>query len=285
MAITFRPSEAAIAEALAKLKESGSVHPDAVFNGAAQDGLRSEVTPRDVDFAYRVGRTAREVEIVDAALELLRSAGAVDESADYDREACAEWRKTIKKPTFQGSWTSLSPTMERLLYMLTSVRRPGHLIEFGSFWGYTLAWFAGPCLGARRAYQAERIIGIDVDADMTGRARENFAKIEHGDTVQLIAEDARTALERLPGPFDFVYIEAKCESAERSPGEECLYLTLLKQVYDRLPKGAWVIAHDNLDGSFRLEVAEYLAFVHDRSRFSESICFDIDNCGLELSIK
>jgi predicted O-methyltransferase YrrM len=283
MAIMFHPSVAAVEEALANLKKDGLVHPDAVFNSEAPDGLRSEVTYRDVYFAYRLGRTEREVEVVDEAIALLKSAGLVDGSADYDRETCSEWRDTIK-PGFEGTWTSLSPTMERLLYMLTSVRRPRHLIEFGSFWGYTLAWFAGPCLGSRRANEPQRIIGIDVDADMTERARQNFAKVEHGAGVKLIAEDARTALTRLPDPFDFVYIEAKCESAGRSSREECLYLTFLKQVYDRLPEGAWGAAHDNLDWSFRQEVAEYLSFVRDRSHFSESICFDIDNCGLELPV-
>ncbi len=295
MALTFHPSREAIALALEKMKADGLVHPDAAFNENAPDGLRSEVAHRDPYFAYRLGRTAQESKIVDSALELLKSEGHVPVSADYDRLALDVHRARLKEK-FEGSWTSLSPTMERLMYMLTSVRRPAHLLELGSFWGYTLGWFAGPCIGPNRAYAAERIIGIDVDADMVREARANFKKLEDVSEVELIAEDARTALDRIEGPFDFVYLEAKYENraiaAAQASGEKDplgpvsgLYLILLKQIYDRLPEGAWVMAHDNLDWTARKELAPYLAFVRDKAHFRESICFAIDDCGMELSIR
>jgi SAM-dependent methyltransferase len=186
--------------------------------------------------------------------------------------------------------------MERLMYMMTSVRRPAHLLELGCFWGYTLGWFAGPCLEAAPPFGAERIIGIDLDEDMVEKARANFAKLEGGKGVELICEDARTALERIDGPFDFVYLEAKFENRQIAAAEAegfkdpmgavpHLYLVLLKQLYDRLPAGAWVIAHDNLDWVATKEMAPYLEFVRDRAHFTESICFDIDDCGMELSVK
>jgi protein-L-isoaspartate O-methyltransferase len=299
VALTFHPSREAIALALEKMKADGLVHPDAAFNENAPDGLRSEVAYRDPYFAHRLGRTSLETGIVDSALELLKSEGHVPVSADYDRLAVDAHRTRLKEK-FEGPWTSLSPTMERLMYMLTSVRRPAHLVELGSFWGYTLGWFAGPCIGPDRGYAAQRIIGIDVDVDMVKKARANFKKLENVSEVELIAEDARTALDRIEGPFDFVYIEAKyenkaiaeAEAAAEASGENDplgpvsgLYLILLKQIYDRLPEGAWVMAHDNLDWTARKQLAPYLAFVRDKAHFRESICFDIDDCGMELSIR
>lgn len=295
MAITFHPNREAIQLALAKMKEDGLVHHDAAFNEDAPDGLRREVTYRDPYFAYRLGRTTEETRIVEQALDLLKAEGLTPDSADYDRSAVEPHRAQLKE-TFEGSWTTLSPTMERLVYMLTSVRRPALLLELGSFWGYTLGWFAGPCIGPRRAYEAERIVGIDRDEEMTGKARQNFAKLENTEKVELVAEDARTALDRFPDPFDFVYIEAKFENrqiaAAEAEGDDSplapvrgLYLILLKQIYDQLPKGAWVMAHDNLDWSAVKNLRPYLDFVRDRAHFSESICFDIDDCGIELSVK
>ncbi len=278
MSIVFHPPEPAIDAAVGKLKDDGLVHPDASFNEAAEGGLRKEVTYRDYQFAYRLGRTPAEVETVDAALELLRSRGLVPRSADYDRAAFERFRPIVKDG-FEGTWTSLSPTMERLIYMLASVRRPCRSIELGSFWGYTLAWFAGPAVGRDRAYAADAIYGVDIDADMTERARENFGKLTNCEAVELIAEDARTAVARLDGPFDFVYIEAKSEE------KEGLYLELLRIIHDKLEDGAWVMAHDCLDWTFQREIADYLAFVRSPSNFSESICFDIDHCGMELSIR
>ena len=182
------------------------------------------------------------------------------------------------------------------MYMLTSVKKPAHLLELGCFWGYTLGWFAGPCVGPNRAFMPARVIGIDIDKDMIKKAKANFKKLENVEPVELIAEDARTALDRIDGPFDFVYIEAKFENRQIAAAEAegftdplgpvpYLYLVLLKQVYDRLPKGAWVMAHDNLDWSATKQMAPYLEFVRDKAHFSESICFDIDDCGMELSIK
>ncbi|HYW68068.1 MAG TPA: class I SAM-dependent methyltransferase [bacterium] len=295
MAVTFYPSSDVVKLAMDKMKEDGLVHPEAVFNESAPGGLRREVTARDPYFSYRLGRTKLEEQVVDGALEMMKRSGLVPPSADYDRSA-VERHRALLKEKFEGSWTTLSPTMERLMFMLTSVKQPAHLLELGCFWGYTLGWFAGPCVGPAPAFEPERIIGIDVDAGMIEKARANFGGIEGGERVELVAEDARTALDRIDGPFDFVYIEAKFENRQIAAAEAegfsdplgpvpYLYLVLLKQVYDRLPPGAWVMAHDNLDWSAKKQMAPYLEFVRDKAHFSESICFDIDDCGMELSIR
>ena len=281
MSIVFRAPRRAIDLAIDRLKQDGIVHPDAQFNPDATGDLRQEIAYYDRDFLGRLGRTSAEADIVDAALNMLKEHGLVDSSSGYDSAAFDRYRSAVKA-SFSGSWTSLSPTMERLLYMLTSVRRPRHLLELGSFWGYTLAWFAGPCVGSNRAYTPQRVLGIDIDVAMTEQARRNFAKLGDAGIVRLIAGDAREVLVDLPGPFDFVYIEAK---DDESDGPQGLYLKLLQQVYDRLSPGGWVIAHDSLDWTFAEEMAEYLPYVQDGSRFSESVAFEVDTCGLELSIK
>ena len=76
MALTFHPSREAIELALGKMKDDGLVHPDAVFNGDAPDGVRSEVTHRYPYFAYGLGRTDLEEQVVNAALELLKREGS-----------------------------------------------------------------------------------------------------------------------------------------------------------------------------------------------------------------
>ncbi len=278
MNLEFRPPRAAIDLALARLKVDGIVHPEAEFHADAPGGRRHEVAFRDPSFLRRLGQTAAEAEIVDAALELLRANGLIAPDADYDRDAFEALRREVGEK-LEGPWTSLTPTMERLIYALTAVRRPGRLVELGSYWGYTLAWFAGPCLGPRPEHEAERIIGVEVDLEMTELARAGFAKLSHGERVELIGEDARTALERLPGPFDLVYLETKDDDV---PG---LYLTLLKQIHAELAPGAWVIAHDSTLWAHREELEGYLAFVRDEAHFSASVCFDVDDCGLELSIR
>jgi len=278
MKLSFRAPRDIIHLALGQLKQDGIVHPEAAFNPTAPMDLRREVAYYDRDFLYRLGRTSAEGRLIASAVNLLRDSNLIAPSAAYDEQAFQQHRKTVKQ-RFSGSWTSLSPAMERLLYTLTSLRRPSHLIELGSFWGYTLAWFAGPCLGPHAVYSAQRVIGIDINAAATRRAQANFAALGHIECLQLLAEDAHTALQRIPGPFDAVYIEAKGDT-----DPDC-YLSLLKDIYDRLAPGAWVLAHDNLDWEFAGEMARYLPFVRDGNRFAHSIAFEIDSCGLELSIR
>lgn len=143
-------------------------------------------------------------------------------------------------------------------------------------------WFAGPCVGSNQTYAAERVIGIDTDISMIEQAVANFARLPHSETVQLIPGDARSVLVDMPGPFDFLYIEAKNENAREPEG---LYLELLKQVYDRLVPNARVIAHDSISRGFSAEMTDYLSYVRDSGRFSQSVAFEIDQYGLELSVK
>lgn len=109
MALIFHPPREVIELVLKELKADKQVHPDAVFNASAPNGLRKEVTYRDLDFIYRLGRTSLEEKIVDAALEFLKSQGLVTRDAGYDKAAFESLHRVVKQE-FKGSWTSLSPT-------------------------------------------------------------------------------------------------------------------------------------------------------------------------------
>ena len=144
-------------------------------------------------------------------------------------------------------------------------------------------------------FQAAR---FDEAGNKTAHAK--FVKVVHNGLVIQETRDRLNSInetiEKIDKQRPQVYIEAKFENRQIAAAEAegfsdplgpvpYLYLVLLKQVYDRLPEGAWVIAHDNLDWSAKKQMAPYLEFVRDGAHFSESICFDIDDCGMELSIR
>ncbi len=274
----FHPPKDVIEAAVLKLKKDGVVHPDACFNFEAEENLRREVTYRDYDLQIRLSNSLDEESIIEAAREMLVSLNLIDKEANYSIKAFESFRSEIKK-NFTGTWTSITPVMERLLYMLTAVKKPMRLVELGSFWGNTLAWFAGPCIGTHREYIAERIYGVDIDIKMTELAKKNFDKLSNTESVELIGEDAATALSNIKDSIDFLYLEAKDENCVNG------YLQFLKQAYDKLPSGAWVIAHDSTHHDHKDELKSYLEWVRNKNNFSESISFDIDQFGLELSIK
>jgi predicted O-methyltransferase YrrM len=282
MAETFQVPKTVIEAVVTQMKNSYLVHPEATFNRDADEGLRREVAYRDFDFLERIGEPGHEEIIVDAALAYLKERGLVPAAAGYDKTALAELRSAVAEEFTRSDWTSITPVMERMLFMLTSVKKPSVMIELGCFWGNTLAWFAGPCLGTKPGFVPQKVYGIDIDARAIEMARKNFSALVTPPGLEIICEDARHTLTKLDGPFDLVYIEA---STPGVPDKGVLYLSLLQQVYDRLPRGTWVIAHDTTWWQHRDRLKDYLSFVRDPKYFSESIAFDIDNRGLELTVK
>ena len=279
MALTYQVPQSVIDDVVVSMKASSLIHPEAAFNSKAEDGLRSEVTYRDLDFLDRIAGKEYEERIVDSAIGYLKQMGLIDDTANYDKQSFLEFREYISETFTQRSWTTITPVMERTFYMLTSVKKPKTMIELGCFWGNTLAWFAGPCLGPKPHFEPHAIYGIDVDENAIKMARDNFSHIAKPSCLEIICEDGRQTLKRLDGPFDFAYIEARVR------GEDDLYFPLIKQMYDKLSKGAWIMAHDATLYRRKAAIKDYLSFVRDKNHFSESISFDIDPYGLELTIK
>ncbi len=278
MALVYTCENQVIEMTLEKLKEAGLVSRDAYFNYDAPQNLRREVAYRDFDFLSRLSRIA-EVEIVRSVLAWLKQKGIVSQDATYDERAFDGLRQEVRaKFTIPG--TSVTPVMERLLYMLSSVKRPRRVIGLGTYCGNALVWIVGPSCGQGRVYEAESVYGIDIDADATERARENLDQLAYTDHIHLIAEDGLEAVERLPGPFDYVYLDV--EGKDWGKG---LYLELLKRLYEKIEKGGWVLAHDIVVPPFAKDFEEYLSYVRDGENFGESILFDVDAFGLELSVR
>jgi predicted O-methyltransferase YrrM len=278
MTLTYRCENQTIETALENLKEAGLVSQDAYFNFDAPRNLRREVAYRDFDFLSRLSRLS-DVETVRSILAWLQQEGIVPQDATYDEEAFDQLRREVRE-NFTIPGTSMTPVMERLLYMLSSIKRPRSVIGLGTYCGNALVWSVGSSCGPARAYQAEKVYGIDLDVEATQRAQENFAKLAHTDHIELLTEDGLEAVERLEGPFDYVFLDVESKELGKS-----IYLELLKRLYEKVEPEGWVLAHDTVVPPFAGQIEEYLAFVRDRENFRVSVSFDIDPFGLELSIK
>ncbi len=278
MTLTFTCESQVIEMALQRLKDDKLVSRDAFFNYDAPHKLRKEVAYRDFDFLSRLCRTAED-ETVHSALAWLQQKGVVAASATCDESAFEKLRHAVKAK-FTLPRSSITPVMERLLYMLSSVKRPRRVIGLGTYCGNAFVWSIGSSCGPGKVYEAQKVYGIDIDAESTERARENFDRLEYTDHIEFIAEDGLKAAERLEGPFDYVFLDV--ESKDQGKG---LYLELLKRLYDKVEPGGWVLAHDTVVPPFAGQLEEYFAFVRDGENFQESVSFDVDPFGLELSIK
>jgi predicted O-methyltransferase YrrM len=278
MSLVFTVDDNVIESVLEQLKLSGIVSREAFFNYNAPDNLRKEVTYRDPDFLRLLSQTS-EIEIVDSALEMLKRSEYVPRDADYNKEAFTNFRKEVGKH-FKVPMTSITPVMERLLYMLSSVKKPKNIMAVGIYCGNTLAWVAGASCGNGKVYDAGKIYGIDIDADAIEGAKRNFGKLAYTDHIHLIQEDGLIIADELDESFDYIYLDV--DSKEKGKG---LYLDLLKKFYPKLSEDGWVLAHDTTHPYIRNQLGEYLDFVRKKDFFTESISFPVDFWGLELSIK
>ena len=75
--------------------------------------------------------------------------------------------------------TAITPVMERLLYALSSIKRPQSFIAIGIYCGNTLVWSAGSSCGKGEIYGSKRIYGIDIDKKSIKLAIANFSKLKN----------------------------------------------------------------------------------------------------------
>jgi caffeoyl-CoA O-methyltransferase len=138
-------------------------------------------------------------------------------------ELADETARTLDSPQMLSG-----PVVGRLLEFLVFALGARSVLEIGTFSGYSaLSMAAGlPPDG--------RIVTLEIDethAEVAGRA---IAASPHAEKIEIVLGPALASLERLPGPFDFVFIDADKEG----------YLDYYEAVLPKLaPRG--LIAADN----------------------------------------
>ena len=223
---------------------------------------------------------AREIEVVDRALDALVKAGVLPRG-DYDLDKMMAHRVAVREQ-FDIPWTAISPRMQRLLYAINAIREPQVMVAVGIFCGNTFISNAGAAIGPGACYRARRTIGIEIRSGEAARARRNVATIhanEDGGTVaEIVSADGIPWLERIDETIDLLYLDA-----DGPRGTKSIYLELLLAGLHALPPGSLVLAHNSVNAA--RSMADYLAYVRDPGHFRESVNMIVDDQGLEVSIR
>lgn len=138
-------------------------------------------------------------------------------------ELARETRRTLDSPQMLSG-----PVVGRLLEFLVYALGARSVLEIGTFSGYSALSMAEglPPDG--------RIVTLELDETHAAVARRAIAASPHADRVEVVLGPALASLEHLPGPFDFVFIDADKEG----------YLGYYEAVLPKLsPRG--LIALDN----------------------------------------
>ena len=108
-----------------------------------------------------------------------------------------------KAPLPQMQTGHVEGSFLRLLVKATGARR---VLEIGTYTGYSsLAMAMG-------LPEDGRVITLDIDPEVTGIAKEYWAKSSHGFKIDLRLGPALETLKDLKGPFDLVFIDADKEN-------------------------------------------------------------------------
>ncbi len=218
-----------------------------------------------------------EIRIVGEALEYLCGLGIIPHT-DYDPGKFLAHRRAVAE-TFEIPWTAITPRMQRLLYAVNAVARPGVMIAAGVFCGNTFISNAGAGTGPGACYRAGDLVGIEIEPDEAQRAERNVRRLDPTGVGRVVAADAIEWVKTYEDRIDLLYLDASDEK-QRGKG---IYLDILEACYDKLPRGGIVMAHNSVNNAETL--AAYLETVRDPARFRAScnVIFDIE--GLEVSAK
>ena len=117
----------------------------------------------------------------------------------------------------------------RFLSLLSKMIKPRNILEIGTYTGYSAL-----CL-AEGLTPGGKLFTIDINEELESRVRNYFDEAGMNDKIQYSVGDAVEIISTLPGPFDFVFLDADKENYAR-------YFDL---VIDKIPSGGFILA-DNV---------------------------------------
>ena len=117
----------------------------------------------------------------------------------------------------------------RFLRLMVATRAAKSVLEIGAASGYSGIWLG---LGARES--GGRVVAIEYDPQRAKEAADNIRLAGLTDVVQVIHGDAFKEIPKLPGTFDFVFLDAWKPD----------YKKFFDMVYPRLNPGGLFTAHN-----------------------------------------
>ena len=152
----------------------------------------------------------------------------------------------------------------RLMIASTGAKRA---LEIGGASGYSAIWMG---MGLRDT--GGRLVTVEYDPARAKELAENVRRAGLADVVQVVAGDAFQAIPKLPGTFDFVFLDAWKKDYKR----------FFDVVYPRLDKGGVFIAHNVVNK--RSEMGDFLDAVQKHPSLWTTIVSPSSE-GMSVSLK
>ena len=155
----------------------------------------------------------------------------------------------------------------RFLRVMIASSRAKRALEIGGASGYSAIWMG---MGMRET--GGRLVTIEYDAVRAKELVENIKRAGLTDVVQVVAGDAFQQIPKLPGTFDFVFLDAWKKDYKR----------FFDLVYPRLDRGGLFLAHNVVNK--RNEMEDFLAAVQKHPSLWTTIVSPSSE-GMSVSVK
>ena len=155
----------------------------------------------------------------------------------------------------------------RFLRVLVVSNGARNALEIGAAEGYSAIWIG---LGLRAT--GGKLTTIEYDPAHARAAAENIRRAGLADIVTVVSGDAFGEIPKLPGPFDFVFLDAWKRDYKR----------FLDLVMPRLAPRGLFLAHNVVNK--RTEMPDFLDAIHNDARLITSIVVPSHE-GMSVSVK
>lgn len=129
----------------------------------------------------------------------------------------------------------------RFLRLLVASTGRKRALEIGGASGYSAIW-----IGQALRVTGGRLVTIEYDPQRAKELADNIRRAGMTDVVQVVPGDAFKEIPKLPGTFDFVFLDAWKRDYKR----------FFEMVYPRLDKGGLFLAHNVVNK--RSEMGDFL---------------------------
>nr|WP_315988916.1 O-methyltransferase [Desulforamulus aquiferis] len=126
-------------------------------------------------------------------------------------------------------YTIVEPEIGHFLYWLAKTKGSSRVLEIGTAMGYSTLWLAKAVMP-----QGGKITTIEINRPRYEMASKYFSRAGVEKEINLVFGDAREILFDLPGPYDFIFLDA-------AKGK---YVEFLSKCIDILEPGGLLIAED-----------------------------------------
>ena len=179
------------------------------------------------------------------------------QTVEKERVMDEKVRKFLDK--MRNRWRDFNVPEEdgKILYEIIVQNKYKRALEVGTSTGHSGIWIAWAL-----SKTGGKLITVEIDEERRKQALANFKEAGLSDTIDSRLGDAHKLVNELPGPFDFVFIDA----------DKDWYTNYAKALIPKLEPGGCMTAHNVEEGRFGMRgTREYYEYMKNLPEFETSL--------------